>query len=66
MERLELLTFGQNMLTGPITDTLGEYSPRLREIHLHENNLRSTIPHSLFRPENLTVALLGDNELTGR
>jgi hypothetical protein len=66
MERLELLTLGQNMLTGPIPDTLGEYTPRLREIHLHENNLRSTIPHSLFRPENLTVALLGDNELTGR
>ena len=66
MERLELLTLGQNMLTGPIPDTLGENTPRLREIHLHENNLRSTIPHTLFWPENLTVALLGDNELTGR
>lgn len=65
MERLELLSLGQNLLTGTIHDSLGESALRLREIHLHENNLRSTIPHSLFLPENLTAVLLGNNELTG-
>ena len=65
MERLELLTLGQNMFTGPIPNTLGESTPRLREIHLHENKLVSTIPHTLFLPENLTSVLLGNNELTG-
>lgn len=66
MEKMELLSLAENELVGPIHDSLGERIPRLREIHLYENNLLSTIPKSIFRPENLTAVLLGNNELTGK
>lgn len=66
MERLELLSLAQNNLTGPIHASLGERAPRLRELHLYENKLLSTIPRSVFLPENLTALLLGNNQLTGK
>ncbi|KAL7549090.1 hypothetical protein ACHAWF_012362, partial [Thalassiosira exigua] len=65
MEELELLSLAHNALTGHIHSTLGDQTPRLREIHLYENNLLSTIPDSIFRPENLSAVLLGNNALTG-
>jgi hypothetical protein len=65
MQKLELFSLAQNNLTGYIYDSLGKKMPRLREIHLYENMLLSTIPDSLFRPENLTSVLLGNNALTG-
>mmetsp|Transcript_31347 Transcript_31347/g.67707 ORF Transcript_31347/g.67707 Transcript_31347/m.67707 type:complete len:335 (+) Transcript_31347:221-1225(+) len=65
MERLELFSLAQNELTGPIHDALGKKMPRMRELHLYENKLLSTIPESIFRPKNLTAVLLGNNELTG-
>lgn len=65
MERLELMSLAQNELTGPIHDALGKNLPRMRELHLYENKLISTIPRSIFQPENLTALLLGNNALTG-
>ena len=65
MQKLALFSLAQNNLTGYIYDSLGDRMPRLREIHLYENMLLSTIPDSLFRPENLTSVLLGNNALTG-
>ena len=66
MEQLELLSLAQNSFTGPIHDTMGDVVfPSLKEIHLFENKLLSTIPGSIFSPVNLTAVLLGYNELTG-
>ena len=65
MEKLELLSLAENDLTGAIPDMLGDNLPSLRELHLYENQLLSTIPSSIFKPENLTAVLLGNNQLTG-
>lgn len=65
MAELQLLSLSSNLLTGPIPLSLGHQLPKVREIHLYENQLTSTIPESVFKPENLTVVLLGNNQLSG-
>lgn len=65
MAEVQLLSLASNELTGPIPSSLGDVLPRVREIHLFENMLTSTIPDSLFNPPNLTALLLEDNGLTG-
>jgi len=65
MDKLELLSLGENDLTGSIPNMLGGKLPELKELHLYENRLISTIPKTIFDPEQLTAVLLGNNELTG-
>mmetsp|Transcript_23774 Transcript_23774/g.49399 ORF Transcript_23774/g.49399 Transcript_23774/m.49399 type:complete len:386 (+) Transcript_23774:1708-2865(+) len=65
MENLELISLASNNLTGPLEDGIGHKLPRLREIHLFDNKLSSTIPTTIFDPTNLTAILMYNNQLTG-
>ena len=65
MEKLELLSMASNDLKGSIPNDFGDHFPSLKELHLYDNQLTSTIPPSIFKPANLTAVLLGMNKLTG-
>ena len=65
MEKLELLSIASNELNGFIPNDFGAHFPNLKELHLYDNQLTSTIPSSIFKPVNLTAVLLGMNKLTG-
>lgn len=65
MEKLELLSMASNDLKGSIPNDFGDHFPSLKELHLYDNQLTSTIPTSIFKPANLTAVLFGMNKLTG-
>ncbi|KAL7433012.1 hypothetical protein ACHAXM_003369 [Skeletonema potamos] len=65
MDKLELLSMASNELKGSIPNDYGDHFPSLKELHLYDNQLTSTIPSSIFQPVNLTAVLLGMNKLTG-
>ncbi|KAL7495456.1 hypothetical protein ACHAWT_004743 [Skeletonema menzelii] len=65
MEKLELLSMASNDLKGPIPVDFGDHFPSLKELHLYDNQLTSTIPPSIFKSANLTAILFGMNKLTG-
>ncbi len=65
MEKLELLSMASNDLKGSIPNDFGDHFPSLKELHLYDNQLSSTIPPSIFKPANLTAVLFGMNKLTG-
>eukprot|EP00573_Skeletonema_grethae_P007718 CAMPEP_0201695198 /NCGR_PEP_ID=MMETSP0578-20130828/7231_1 /ASSEMBLY_ACC=CAM_ASM_000663 /TAXON_ID=267565 /ORGANISM="Skeletonema grethea, Strain CCMP 1804" /LENGTH=746 /DNA_ID=CAMNT_0048181009 /DNA_START=111 /DNA_END=2348 /DNA_ORIENTATION=- len=65
MEKIELLSMASNNLKGSIPNDFGDHFPSLKELHLYDNQLTSTIPPSIFKPANLTAVLFGMNKLTG-
>lgn len=65
MKKLELLSMASNGLGGSIPNDFGNRFPSLKELHLYDNQLTSTVPSSIFNPVNLTAVLLGMNMLKG-
>ncbi|CAN1169371.1 Receptor-like protein EIX2 [Linum perenne] len=55
----------ENLFSGPLPRDIGTLMPRLRNLHLSENNLNGTIPSSICKMTDLQVLSLRNNHLSG-
>ncbi|CAN1169384.1 Receptor-like protein EIX2 [Linum perenne] len=56
----------ENLFSGPLPRDIGTLMPRLRNLHLSENNLNGTIPSSICKMTDLQVLSLRNNHLSGK
>ncbi|CAN1198715.1 Receptor-like protein 1 [Linum perenne] len=55
----------ENIFSGPLPRDIGTLMPRLRNLHLSDNNLNGTIPSSICNMADLQVLSLRNNHLSG-
>ncbi|OVA15863.1 Protein kinase domain [Macleaya cordata] len=64
MKDLSILVLRNNMISGSIPSSVGEYG-KLQRLDLSFNNLTGRIPSSLFNLSSLSYLFLGNNSLSG-
>ena len=64
LKELEIIVFTNLKLSGSIPETIG-YFPKMRGIHLYDNNLTGELPKSISNLKKLEALKLENNHLTG-